>query len=243
MKRKSKPLLRELYDLGMIKTWYRDKPEGWKLVSGLWSPVYINLRSLPSYPEIFKEIALGLGELVKESGVNRIVGIATAGIPIASAVGYEYAIPVLYTRKLEGVRNLEKLERKISEYGAHRLVEGVMENYDNIGLVDDLITRADSKLVARYQVLYEAEKRGVKISCEKVFVILDREQGGKELLKDYGIELYALVYFRENLKDLEEVMNEKEFEIINDYLENPEKYQTKNVQEKLKKIAKNDYEN
>ena len=235
-------LLAKFYEWGMIKTWYRDQPEGWKLVSGLWSPVYINLRDLPSYPEVFREVALELGRMVKESNVDRIVGVASAGVPIASAISYEYRIPMLYTRKLEGVKNLEELEKKIREYGAHRLVEGRMENGDELGLVDDLITKADSKLIARSQVLHEAEKRGVDVSCDKVFVVFDREQGGREVLEEHGIELYALIPFKRNLRTLERVMDEIELETIEEYLENPEKYQRKEVQEKLKKIAasKND---
>ncbi len=232
-----KNLLEEFYQHRLIKTWYRDNPEGWKLISGLWSPFYINLRDLPSYPEIFRETALELGKLVKESKVDKIVGIASAGIPIASAISYEYAIPMLYTRKLEGVRKLEELERKIREYGAHRVVEGVMKNGDELGLVDDLITKADSKLVARAQVLYEAEKRGIEVSCNKVFVVFDREQGGKETLEEHGVELHTLIQFKRNLSNLEKVMDEIEFEIIKDYLEQPEKYQSIEIQEKLKKIA------
>ena len=39
-----KEIIGMLYDQGMIRTWYRDKPEGWTLVSGIWSPFYIQLR-------------------------------------------------------------------------------------------------------------------------------------------------------------------------------------------------------
>ncbi len=233
-----KELIQELYKNRMILTWYRDEPEGWELVSGLWTPFYINLRKLPSYPELFKKSCKELGKFVASSNVNRIIGIATAGIPIAAGIGYEYGIPVGYTRKLEGVRRPEDLERKISEYGAHRLVEGVMEDGDKLGLVDDLITTAGSKLVARAQVLYEAEKRRVEIECNKVFVVVDREQGGREALEEQGIELYALIPFKQSLRYLEGYMDEVEFAVIKDYLNNPEKYQSIEIQEKLKKMAK-----
>ncbi len=174
-----KNLLEEFYERGLIKTWYKDNPEGWKLISGLWSPFYINLRDLPSYPEIFREVTYELGKMVKESKVDKIVGIASAGVPIASAIGYEYGLPVLYTRKLEGVRKFEELERKIREYGAHRLVEGRMENGDDLGLVDDLITKADSKLIARAQVLYEAEKEELASPATRFswFLIANRVEG------------------------------------------------------------------
>ena len=41
-------LLEELYKIRSIKTWYRDKREGWILHSGLWSPIYISLREITS---------------------------------------------------------------------------------------------------------------------------------------------------------------------------------------------------
>ena len=43
-------LIGMLYDAGMILTWYRDKPDGWTLKSGIWSPVFIQLRKIASLP-------------------------------------------------------------------------------------------------------------------------------------------------------------------------------------------------
>jgi len=102
-------IIAELYEHGLIKTWFRDKPEGWKLVSGIWSPFYIQLRALPSYPSLLKKIGQQMGEMIKEEcSIERVLGIAMAGIPIAVAISVEHSIPLCYTRKLEGATSLEE---------------------------------------------------------------------------------------------------------------------------------------
>src|SRR5262249_19049892 len=45
-------LLQSLYEKRLFRTWLRDRPEGWELVSGVWSPFYIQLRHVPSYPAL-----------------------------------------------------------------------------------------------------------------------------------------------------------------------------------------------
>lgn len=122
-----KEILESLYDANMIDTWYKSRPEGWTLFSGLWSPLYINLRPLGSFPSILKKIGTALGRLIQEecSVIDKIVGIASAGVPIATAISLENRIPMCYTRKLEGIKNINNIQEKISEYGQHNLVEGL----------------------------------------------------------------------------------------------------------------------
>ncbi len=69
-------------------------------------------------------------------------------------------------------------------------------------------------------------------------MVFDREQGGREVLEENGIELYALIPFKRNFRNLESIMDEIEYEVIEDYLQNQEKYQSREIQEKVKKIAK-----
>ena len=227
--RLGKEIVCSLYEKRMIKTWYRDKPEGWVLISGIWSPFYIQLRLLSSYPELLKKIGYAMGKMIKEEaqGVNKVVGVAMAGLPIATAIALSHEISSAFTRKLEGIRSLEEFRASIGKYGEHTLVEGDFKNGDRIIIVDDLVTRFDSKLIVIEQVKSEVESRGLSnIILRDVAVLIDREQGACQRAKEYGISLYSLIPFEtKGLPWLKEKMSSQEYQVIMEYLENPDKYQ------------------
>ena len=236
-----KELIRALYKRGMIKTWFRDNPQGWTLVSGLWSPLYIQLRPLSSYPELLKKVGDALGRLIKAecSAVNRIIGVATAGIPIATAISLAANIPSCFTRKLEGVRSLDDFNKFVKGYGEHSMIEGVLEDGDTVGIVDDLVTKFDSKVLAIKQLEFERKVRGLKdVKCSDVIVVLDREQGANAIARDCGMELHSLIPFMsEGMMWLKDVLADQEYEVIVDYLRDTEKYQDSHVQAELSEIA------
>lgn len=222
-------IMRDIYEHRMLLTSYRDKKEGWTLVSGLWSPFYIQLRLLSSFPETMKKVAKAMTIFLRETAphVNKVVGVAFAGIPIATAISIESGIPACHTRKMLGVRTEEDLKKAIKEYGQHSLLEGVIEAGDIICIVDDLVTGMESKLVARTQVLAEVERRNVgNVSCDDVAVILDRQQGADKKAKEAGIRLHSLIRFvDEGLLYLHDIMVPDEHSLISSYLADPSKHQ------------------
>ncbi|MCP4763858.1 MAG: hypothetical protein GY870_18955 [archaeon] len=229
-----------LYEAGMIRTWYRDKAEGWTLISGIWSPVYVNLRNLGSHPKILKKVGIALSRLIKKecNSVNRVVGIATAGVPISSAIAIEGRYPAGYTRKIQGVKKVEDFLKKIKEYGQHQMIEGEFENGDEVILTDDLVTKLDSKLIAVEQFRTEMDRRDLKVNCDKIIVLLDRQQGAEELAKKNGLSLYSLIPFKTKAIDwLKDTLSNIEYDILKDYLNNSEKYQDRKIQKELEKQA------
>lgn len=236
-----KKIVGELYKYSMIKTWYKDKPEGWKLISGLWSPFYIQLRPLASYPKLLKQVGYAISSLIKEecSDVNRIIGIAATGIPIATAVSIIGDISSCYTRKLEGVKSPEDFNRFIKTYGEHSMIEGILADGDTIGFIDDLVTKFDSKAIALKQLEFEAKERGLKdVSCANIIVVLDREQGAEKIAKKNRINLHSLIPFAsKGLPWLKDVFADQEYKVIIDYLYNPRKYQDPSMQKELLEIA------
>ena len=230
-----------LHEHGLVRTWYRDRPEGWTLVSGLWSPFYIQLRPLCSYPDLLCDTGKALGRMIREEipEATKVVGIAMAGIPLAMATAVTCGLPAAYTRKIEGVRSAEELAEKLREYGEHAQVEGELTDGDRLVLVDDLVTRFDSKLMAVKQVEFEIQRRGLKdVTCEHVAVVVDREQGAAELARESGISLHALTRFvSETIPWLASKMTRLETEVLLEYLLTPERFQKEDVRAELRELA------
>jgi len=228
-----KEITRLLYEKGLIKTWYRDNPDGWTLISGLWSPFYIQLRPLASYPELLRRVGYALGKIIEEEckAVNKVVGVAMTGIPLACTLQGD--LPALWTRKI-GARSLDEFKKNIRSYGEHTLVEGEFENGDQIAVIDDLATKFDSKLVAIEQIKYETKKRGLKVECNDVVVLLDREQGAADVARQYGISFHSLIPFKsKGVKWLKSSLSEIEYKVIREYLRDDEKYQDTEIQKEL----------
>lgn len=241
-----KKIVEGLYKEGMILTWYKDKPQGWNLASGLYSPIYINLRLICSVDTgLYRMVGKAIALLLKDAGFvpdgrHKLVGIAMAGIPIANAATLETNIPSLYTRKLpEEVKTPEALDKYINDHGQRALVEGDFKAGDTLGIVDDLVARFDSKLLAKSQIEQEIKRRNLSdVNVNDVFVVLDREQGAADVAKKAGIGLHSLIPFRsKGLEWLKDSLSDIEYTTIKDYLGDSEKYQTKEMQAQLQAEA------
>lgn len=242
-----KEILAGLYDTHMILTWYRDKPQGWIMASGMWTPFYINLRLISSASaELYRRTTEGMGLLLeeagfKEDGKTRVMGIAMAGVPFANAITLKYGIPSLYTRKLpDNVKTMEEMKAYKESHGQHALVEGDMRNGDRIGIVDDLVTRFDSKLMAHNQLQLEIQARKLEgVTANHFFVLIDREQGGAQKAAELGYEMHSLIPFAsKGLEWLKGVLRTEEYEVMSDYLRDPQKFQDPKVREELGRRVK-----
>jgi orotate phosphoribosyltransferase len=162
-----------------------------KLTSGKVSPYYIDLRIVPSFPDAFRQICDFYGEsITSQVGIknfDRIAGVPIAGIPFASQIAYNLRKPFLYVRK--GVRL----------HGRQRRVEGILVSGDHVLLVDDLVTTGLTLKKAAQAVTAEG---GV---VTEAVALLDREEGGKENLAKYGIQLHALLRISEVANTLYEI--------------------------------------
>ncbi|MFC1836692.1 orotate phosphoribosyltransferase [Thermodesulfobacteriota bacterium] len=230
-----------LYRNRMIRTFYRDRPEGWTLISGIYSPLYIQLRPLVSHPSVFKTVCRAMVKMIEEeaSEVSRVIGIAMAGVPLAAGMSVVGGIPGGFTRKIEGVKTVEAFRQTIESYGEHSLMEGELDSGDSIAVVDDLVTRFDSKRIAVEQVAFEVRKRGLSnVDCRTVAVALDREQGGQQAAEESGLKLLSVVPFKTmGLPLLKGTMDHKEWQVLTDYLADPDRFQDKQVQAEIRAMA------
>lgn len=170
-----KALARSLFDTGCVQF------GRFKLKSGLLSPIYIDLRLLVSSPPTLRQVAVALTHVVQGPPsliFDRIAAIPYAALPIGVVLSLALDRPMIYPRK------------EIKGYGTSRPIEGRFVPGERVLLVDDLITRADSKL----ETIAPLREAGLVV--EDILVVLDREQGGAEILAEHGYRLHSLITLR-----------------------------------------------
>lgn len=230
-------LVRRLYAAGVIRSWIRDRPEGWELMSGAWSPFYVNFRDAPSHPELFRFLVDAGAELVSEElpEATQLIGLAAAGVPFAAGFAYKLGLPMGYTRKLPNVRDVAALERELGAYGNHALVEGGFRPGDRVALVDDLVSGFDSKEIALRQLEAELARRDVAgVEVEAVVVFVERGAEARRRAEAAGVRLVSLVVLDDrSLEALRGEASDRELEVIGAYLRDPAPFQDPATREAL----------
>jgi orotate phosphoribosyltransferase len=149
------------------------------LTSGKKSNFYVDIKAASTNPKILKEIAVKMSEYVKD--VDRIAGMELGAVPLAVAVSLECHLPYIIIRKKERA------------HGTGKLIEGDLNPGDRVLLVED-VTTTGSSVVKAADIIREA-----KAEVTKALVVVDREEGARELLQEHKIELLPLVKVSEML--------------------------------------------
>jgi len=156
------------------------------------SPIFFNLRTEdnpgkkgPLSPDLVSNIGRILYSLTVglQTQYQYVAGIPWAGDPFAEVVYHA-------NRLFGGKAELLKLIKEEKEGGSRKIV-GLADGGKIIWgssalLIDDLITKADSK----FEAIKVLEDAGLKV--ENIIVVIDREQGGADELKKAGYELISV---------------------------------------------------
>jgi orotate phosphoribosyltransferase len=162
-----------LWEVGAI---HISPGEPFQLVSGNFSPLYIDCRLLISYPparDLVTSIAHRLCSGTRLD-TDYIAGGETAGIPYAAWLAERMGKPLIYVRK------------KPKAHGRGDQIEGYLKPGSTVLLYEDLVTDGKSKLSFARGI---RAAQAVVTDCLTVF---DRQQGGAEQLAAESLALHSM---------------------------------------------------
>ena len=108
-------------------------------------------------------------------GADRIAGIPYAGLPLAVAASLAGRLPLVYPRREE------------KGYGTRKRIEGLYRAGERVVVIDDIITDGASK----FEAIGPLEEAGLVV--RDLVILIDREQGGRELLAAHGYTLHSVL--------------------------------------------------
>jgi len=172
------------------------------LSNGIHSPYYLDFTLLANKPRYLDKLIDQCIEYLKDKGLlnkkDKYTGILDKGVVIAIPLAVK-------TRKSFSLFSI-KLKR---------LSVGTLDVNENILLIDDMLStgRTIDRVINYIRETY-------KVNIKDVFVVLDREEGGYEMLREKGVNVYRLVTIRKIAKILREYdgISDEEYEIIENHV-------------------------
>ena len=175
-----KDLITGLADLGALQ--FGD----FTLASGKSSSMYVDLRLLVSQPNLMQAAACAYARKLDLMECDRIAGIPYAALPIGMAVSLASGVPLIYNRK------------ESKSHGLGKDIEGLWQPGERVVIIEDVITTGGS--IVRSVALF----RAAGLVVEDAIVLLDRQQGGVENLREAGIRVHSVLELGDVLQLLAE---------------------------------------
>lgn len=170
------------------------------------SPYYVDLRLARSMPRLLRHIGLLFAQMSYNLHFDLIADVPTAATPLAVVLSQQLNVPMITPR-----------ENKTLESGA--VIDGVYEEGQLVLVIDDLITKGDSKL----ETIGQLEIARLKVV--DVLVLVDREQGGVKQLEEAGYKVHVAFTITELLDFYREkgLLSSEAHQEIADYIASQKK--------------------
>lgn len=152
------------------------------LASGKQSPIYVDLRRVVSFPELFKAAAEAYVDILRKLEFDLISGVPYAALPLSAVAAGQMNCAMIYPRK------------EVKAHGTGQNIEGAFKPGDRVVLIEDVITSGGSILKAAETL------RTAGLVVSDAVVLVDRKQGGVETLLQEGIRVHPVL-------DIFEIMN------------------------------------
>ncbi|GGM67180.1 orotate phosphoribosyltransferase [Thermogymnomonas acidicola] len=147
------------------------------LTSGKRSNYYVDIKDACTDPSVLREITEGMKPHVR--------GVAVAGVELG-------AVPLVVSTSLSlGLRYI--IIRKERNHGTKKLIVGNVERGAEVTVLEDVVTTGNSVMRAVNMLREEGA------TVRRVVCVVDREEGGSQLLCNNGVELISLVKARDFL--------------------------------------------
>ena len=143
-----------------------------ELSHGGTSDYYVDKYRFETDPTCLRLVADAYADRV---GDATLAGVALGAVPLVAATAVETDSPYVIVRKAA------------KEYGTGNRIEGRLEDGEEVVVLEDIATTGQSALDA-VEALRDA---GAVVN--RVLVVVDREEGARDLLADHDVELESLL--------------------------------------------------
>jgi orotate phosphoribosyltransferase len=155
-----------------------------ELSHGGTSSYYIDKYLFETDPRCLQIIASAFADRINET---TLAGVALGAVPLVAVTSTVAGQPYVVVRK------------KAKKYGTGNRIEGRLNEDEEVVVLEDIATTGTSAVEAVNAL------RDVGATVERVFVVVDRQEGAREQLESNNVEMEALVTATDLLVDDENV--------------------------------------
>ncbi|MCQ4333889.1 orotate phosphoribosyltransferase [Natronomonas sp. F2-12] len=153
-----------------------------ELSNGSIADYYIDKYVFETQPDVLSRIADGIAARIDPDEVDVIAGPELGAVPLVTAVSLRTGIPSAYIRKDQ------------KDYGTQARIEGDIGEGARVAIVED-VTTTGSTIIETAELIEELG--GIP---RHLIVVVDRNEGGEENVREAGYDLEYLVQVGEELE-------------------------------------------